>query len=469
MATRNGSAPAQRCHIVLVPGFGGFDALGRIQYYSGITALFQDWCKAHPKSSVVLHYFDNLPTAAVVTRAYRLRQYLAKRMVRQEMAPGDRIVLVGHSTGGLDIRQLIRDLDKLGKGSVSVDGASAVDAAEVLDRIDGVVFLSVPHWGTNIAEWVYSNAVLRRTVLGELRLAFEGSQLYLLDRFEAALAEGAWGLSGSEVLLALRDTLTEANDDWSDDPTRVSDAQEAASELQLYFRQMAKNFHVIEDLAPVPHNKQTSPAHFKPQERENELKCWKQAGIRTLSYASVGGRVLQFQAGRPAPMFSVANPCDYVQLLGTSERNSKTDIGYRLCYRACAGGPLKVADPGHYSWVLGPDAPVPLEVWDNDGIVNTISMLWPAKDATTVLVQADHLDIVGHRLLRKTQRQPGGGEPPRTYESYDTLKSAPHFKQETLRHVWEEIFAFAALKKFPTYSRPAPEKALVAAAAAGVG
>ena len=41
MANRNGSDPCRRCHIVLVPGFGGFDALGRVEYYAGITHLFQ--------------------------------------------------------------------------------------------------------------------------------------------------------------------------------------------------------------------------------------------------------------------------------------------------------------------------------------------------------------------------------------------------------------------------------------------
>ena len=99
-----------RCHIVLVPGFGGFDALGTVQYYAGVTELFQDWVETQPDGANVLHYFDNLPTAAVTTRAARLRSYLAKRITRGEIAPGDEIKLVGHSTGGLDIRQLVWDL-----------------------------------------------------------------------------------------------------------------------------------------------------------------------------------------------------------------------------------------------------------------------------------------------------------------------------------------------------------------------
>ena len=43
----------------------------------------------------------------------------------------------------------------------------------------------------------------------------------------------------------------------------------------------------------------------------------------------------------------------------------------------------------------------PIELWDNDGVVNTAPMLWPKGEK--VLVLADHLDIVGHyKLVRPT-------------------------------------------------------------------
>ncbi len=91
-----------RVHIVLVPGFGGFDALGQLEYYSGVTPLFRDWQdhRAAGAPRVVLHYFDVLPTAGVATRATGLQAYLAKRVARGELAAGDIVALVGHSTGG---------------------------------------------------------------------------------------------------------------------------------------------------------------------------------------------------------------------------------------------------------------------------------------------------------------------------------------------------------------------------------
>jgi hypothetical protein len=84
-----------RIHIVLIPGFGGFDALGQLEYYAGVTPLFHSM----RDGNAVLHYFDNFPTAAVITRAARLRSYLAKRIARSEILPGDEVVLIGHSTG----------------------------------------------------------------------------------------------------------------------------------------------------------------------------------------------------------------------------------------------------------------------------------------------------------------------------------------------------------------------------------
>ncbi len=436
MADRNGSAPYTRCHIVLIPGFGAFDALGRVEYYAGITRLFQRWNGTRGTLPTVLHYFDSLPTAAVVTRATRLRNYLAKRMARGEILASDKIVLVGHSTGGLDIRQLVCDLHDPKKRHIPVDGGLNVDAHKLRKCLDGVVFLSVPHWGTNIAGWVCSHTVLRTTAIADLRAAFAGSQIYLLDQIEAGLADGAATLTGANLLLALRDALTEANDDLSGpDPTQIAAAQETASELELYFREMATDFRVINDLASTPYKGEQSPAHYNDRERRRELEFWKQPPIRTLSYATVGGRPFHFasRSGCPAPIFSLTNPGDYLAVAQGCGLSAGTDISYRLSYRACAGGPLEwPALRGKITRVLGPPPPQPIELWDNDGIVNTVSMLWPRGE--TVLVLADHLDIVGHYRLEPAQPAVGA---PRTYQSYDSLKSAPLFQPTTFEDVLE--------------------------------
>ena len=471
MATQSGPAPGTRCHIVLVPGFGGFDALGRVTYYAGITRLFQQWKRRYDPPPVVLHYFDNLPTAAVVTRATRLRKYLAKRMARDEILENDRIVLVGHSTGGLDIRQLIRDLDNSKNRWVHVDGECRISARAIRHCLDAVVFLSVPHFGTNVADWLYSHPVLRKTVITDLRAAFAGSQVYLLDEIEAGIAGGAACFTGADLLLALRHALTEANDRLgAPDPSRIADAQEAASELELYFRHMASDFRVINDLTSESHESEKSPAHFSYQERLKELDLWnKPPKIRTLSYATVGGRPFRFPSpsGCPAPTFHLTDPFAYLEIANGCGLSANTDISYRLGYRACAGGPLRWPPlAGTVARVLGPPPPQPLELWDNDGIVNTVSMLWPNDDTT--LVQADHLDIIGHYRRRLAPREPGedSREPPRTYQSYDSFRSSPLFDETTFKDVWTEIFFFSAIPKaFSQNQRSQPVRVTLAAGA----
>ncbi len=484
-AGKNGSAPGKGCcHIVLIPGFGGFDALGGVNYYAGITDLFQDWTHdphwTPDDPDVVLHYFDNLPTAAVVTRAQRLRNYLAKRMARGEIRPDrDEIILIGHSTGGLDIRRLIRDLHppeddprNARNARIAVDGVHQrwqIKPEDLLGCIKKVVFLSVPHWGTNIAEWVDNRKALRITVIADLQAAFLGSQNLYLDRIEAGLAGGAAALTDAQVFLALRDALTEAKYSGSD-PSRLADALEAASKLELYFNQMTSDFHVINDLTPESHPNESSPAHFSrdqrkeeleplairspthfnKDQRENERNLWASLPIQCLSYATVGGRAFTFASGCPAPVFNLTNPLDDLKVAQACGQAADTDISYRLCYRACAGGSLQYHpdEAGKITRVVGPRPPEPLELWDNDGIVNTVSMLWPKGEIA--LVQADHLDIVGHFRLKPEKTDNAADEPPPDSRSYDILRSTPKFDADnahTFKTVWHEIFTFAARPK----------------------
>ena len=203
MAEQDASVPStKRLHIVLIPGFAGFDALGQLEYYARMTPLFQ----AQRAGNEVLHYFDNFPTAAVVTRATRLQTYPGKRMARGEISTGDDIILVGHSTGGLDIRRLVWDLHRR-KEPIVVDGGAKAEPEKILERVRRVVFLSVPHWGTNIADWVRAHQVWREAVVAELRAAVAGSQVLILDRIEDLITGAAACLTGAGLLRAVVDAF----------------------------------------------------------------------------------------------------------------------------------------------------------------------------------------------------------------------------------------------------------------------
>jgi triacylglycerol lipase len=426
----------KRFHIVLIPGFAGFDALGQLEYYAGITPLFQERPsqKEVPRNRV-LHYFDNFPTAAVVTRATRLRSYLAKRMARGEIATGDEVTLIGHSTGGLDIRWLLWDLHQR-KEPIGVDGGASVDPEEILECVRRVVFLSVPHWGTNIADWVRAHDVWREAIVAELRAGVAGSQLSVVDRIESSIVGGAACLTGADLFLAVQDALTEANEDTGKpSPIRTAEAHEAASQLELYLRHIASDFSAIDDLSSLPgRGKPLSPAHFDDGDREEELKLSRDIEFR--SYVTLGRRPFRFDSGEPAPPWELAKPWTYPEISKDATLSAGTDVAYRTGYRACAGGPFR--QPLHSGKVtrgLNGTPPPALEVWDNDGIVNTLSMLWPKDD--NVLVPGDHMDIVGHYKAIKADQ--GGG---RKYRAYDLLKSESGFDDKMFKRVWQEIFAF---------------------------
>lgn len=129
---------------------------------------------------------------------------------------------------------------------------------------------------------------------------------------------------------------------------------------------------------------------------DEEMADWRDFDINTRSYATLGPRPFVFLAGKPAPRLDLLNPLIYPECTQREGPAPDTDIVYRRFYRACAGGPFQypkrknVPAPRPFGAAAKPERP--LELWDNDGIVNTASMLWPnGKD--TLPVKADHMDM----------------------------------------------------------------------------
>jgi triacylglycerol lipase len=430
---QNANTP-KRIHVVLIPGFAGFDALGQLEYYAGITPIFRDFSRGLH----VLHYFDNFPTAAVVTRAARLLKYLAKRIARGSIAKHDEIVLIGHSTGGLDIRRLL--CPQKDEHPIIVDGEIKVDAEEIRQRVRRVVFLSVPHWGTNIADFVQRQRLWRKALIDELRAAVAGSQYPFVEPIESLIAGSTAAVTGAGVFRAVQDALDEADEHLGKTgPERTADAQEAASELALYLRHMASDFHAIDDLTSRPprFDEPKSPAHFDEKDRERERSRLKKVEFQ--SYVTIGRRLFHLEPDKPAPPLELTNPWTYPSIWDGGSLSRNSDIIYRLCYRACAGGPFDPPDSlKEKGKRLRPRDPI--QIWDNDGIVNTLSMLWP--DGENVLVPADHMDIVGH--YENVRDDPGGG---RRFRAYDLLKSRSGFDKKTFNNLWHEIFTFCLQSK----------------------
>ena len=437
------SASTARMQIVLVPGFAGFDALGQLQYYADVTPIFREWvARAADGAHPVLHYFDNLPTAGVATRAARLRDWLAKRIARGELQRGDEVALVGHSTGGLDIRQLVRELARRPDEKIPVDGAKGaaytVRARDVLEKVSRIVFLSVPQWGTNLADWLRAHEAARRTLVADLLGAVATKDLPLAERLETWATRNVASWTQSQLFLAVRDALAEMNTSRAGDPKRVAAAQEARSEVELWLRHIWSDFSAIDDLAYAPHGEGTTPARFDAKARALEKKAWKKHGIATRSYATVGSRPFHFEHGVPAPAWKLLNPLTWAEPDGSAGAAPDTDLVYRMSYRACAGGPFVIPGGGATATARRFESgeQQEIEVWDNDGVVNTASMLWP-DGPDTRLVEGDHGDIIGHfRLVDAVQ--PAG----RQFHTYDLLGSGSGFGEETFKAVWRDVFEF---------------------------
>ncbi len=405
--------------------------------------MFREWAtRAAHGARPVLHYFDNLPTAGVATRAARLRDWLAKRIARGELQRGDEVALVGHSTAGLDIRQLVWELARRPDEEIPVDGAKgaayAVHARDVLEKVKRIVFLSVPQWGTNLADWLRDHEAARRALVADLLGTVAAKDLPLAERLETWATGNAASLTQSQLFLAVRDALAEMNTSRARDSSGVAAAQEARSQVELWLRHIWSDFSAIDDLAVAPHGEGVTPARFDAEARTLETNAWEKHGITTRSYATVGSRPYRFEHGAHAPAWKLLNPLTWGEPDESAGSAPRTDVVYRMSYRACAGGPFVIPGGGATAAARRFDSgeQQEIEVWDNDGIVNTASMLWPDGPETR-LVAGDHADIIGHHQL--LDAVPGGR---RQFHTYDLLGSGSGFGEETFKAVWRDVFEF---------------------------
>ncbi|GFZ49542.1 hypothetical protein JCM24511_07662 [Saitozyma sp. JCM 24511] len=454
-----------RHHVVLIPGFGGFDVLGQIQYYTGITSFVDRWRKDPTgdnldlRRTVELHYFDNLPTAAVGTRADRLTKYLAKRIARGSFQRADKLILVGHSTGGLDIRKLLQDLRLHPDNPIPVDNdANAVTASEILHVMSRIVFLSVPQYGTNIADWTISHNVERRIGIS-LISGFASTVLQVVPGKIIDVLGGF--LLAQNLREAIRDAVRESSVILAgDDPVKLANAREAASELRLWLENIDKDFLAIQDLRNIdkvsipnmgadddsdePDDK-VSPAHYPPETRRRETTFWGDNGIKSMSFATLGKNAHPYKAGSPGDTW---NP---ISLWGPYITSIKgCDSTYAAAWLACASGGFDTNTEADRSLKDIDDTQVKrrMEQWENDGIVNTASMLWPNEEKT-ILVHGDHADIIGHYKLDPPE-VPGvvpAQDGSRQHDRYDLFVSAEDdgidkFDDERFEKVWTKIFDF---------------------------
>ncbi len=186
-----------KLHVVLVPGFFGFGSLGALDYFH-----FVDDYLAHRLGELGLHA-EVTHAPVPPTASLRTRSAAVARHINSISSDGDRIALIGHSSGGLDARLV---------ASPSVDLQLDFELEPLGQRIESVVTVASPHRGTPMAELFFGmigQRVLR--VLSLLTVALiRGASLPMgvLAKIGATLARVRLPGGKTEALLeALYDEL----------------------------------------------------------------------------------------------------------------------------------------------------------------------------------------------------------------------------------------------------------------------
>jgi hypothetical protein len=333
-------------------------------------------------------------------------------------------------------------------------------------------------------------------------------------------------------LLAIHDSLNESDVQGDASPMQRAHERQALAELSLWLEHMNADFSALGDLTTFARRRleaseSASPAHVSQAERREELELWRshqadQGGLRTLSYATrlpsedvrlpwpvtaglkvARGMKLPVRALYEALLITDAIPYgpEKARDLATRARvgidalalpptllalHTRPALLFEFAYGACAVGAFE--NPNARDTRSVPELlltgttqamdPSSISAADSDGVVNTLSMLWP-HDADPQLhaaffVRADHADVIGHYRRRPSlvstehgtenapeqgtenasenaseQASEQGSEPAaspnsdRLYDAYDLFESGSGFDDARFGQLWRGIFAFA--------------------------
>ncbi len=126
-------------HIYLVPGFMGFTSLGTMSYFQGVSGLLKAALANRGIDARVIEC-KTWPTGSIRRRAERL----LATVLAEGGLDADELHLIGHSTGGLDVRLLLTPGVKLRPGDTET---------RVADHTRTALCVSTPHHGSPLANF----------------------------------------------------------------------------------------------------------------------------------------------------------------------------------------------------------------------------------------------------------------------------------------------------------------------------
>jgi len=366
-------------HIYLVPGFLGFAHLGRITYFEHVRRVLSERLAAVGLEPHI-HIVGMSPTASLPARAARVAEVMDATAPRG----GAPLHLIGHSSGGLDVRLLT---------APGVGLPTALDVERLAARVRTVVTVATPHHGTPLASFF---ATLRGQQLMQL---LSLSTIYVLNFGHLPLAALLW--MGSLLvrfggLFADNDLLDELFGKLLEDFTPAR-----RRGVRKLLRDVVRDQALMLQLTPEAMEVFNASVLERP-------------GIR---YGAVVA-----QAARP----SLLSPLR----VGLDPAGQVTHALYGALYRLIEATPVRVSPK------LAPDQaralrrayramPSPAA---NDGIVPTISEAWGHVIHAAV---ADHLDVLGH--FRDAEHDP---------PHVDWLVSGSGFDRRRFEALWTDVVRF---------------------------
>jgi triacylglycerol lipase len=373
--------PAQ---VILVPGFFGFGRLGDISYFAGVRAALVG-SLARRGIAAELREVLTPPTASIRQRAARVLEALALAA----QADGD-IHLVGHSTGGLDVRLAIAETAALPTDAVFED----------YERVRSVVSVACPHYGTGTA--TYFTRPLGRVLFR--RLARYGA--FMLERgrlpLKILLRLGYFVVRLRDPFKKRRSTFDELYErllnDLNDDRRR---------ELVQFLRQIADEQALLFQLTPAGCDLLNACTLDPPVAYGSIVTCAARPRLGTWLRS-----LLNLYAQIMYPLYWFLHRA-------SRERDANLRLYHSEEQLATLDAQLGHSASGD----------------DSDGVVASLSQVW---GRVLHVAKADHLDVVGQYGASGDE---GGG---------DWLPSASGFDRAAFEALWDSVAAFIAAA--PTHS-----------------
>lgn len=330
--------------IVLVPGFFGFGTFGdqngqHIDYFARVREELA--ARLGGLSPVFVTHEPPAPTGRLGARAAALFAEVT------ELGKSvDRIHLVGHSTGGVDVRHVTNP-------AYPIAGVSADERARVIAKIDSVVSVSAPFHGTPIARnLAYADEALL-VPLHLLSILTSRDPLRLTGR--AALA-----------LLGVRELVfgAPAGQDRIIPSFLMGVDEATAEQVRKFLKTVVRDTGALDDLTPA--RMRASESNLAATDHPHL------ASFVSVAPRSVHGLLRSF------------HPFD------APERR----VLYALAHRMSTPEPADAIPPMASGPWIGGHPSTTVEEGANDGVVPAGSQT--VGSAAAGLVYGDHLDVVGH-------------------------------------------------------------------------